>query len=265
MENEINTLKKDLGIVEDLSDIRFLQIHKENYKTEVNENSFGEKLATLYIIRFSIFNFVYCMKLLVFIYESSCEILKLDLKLQDEVLQKEMEVCRNFLQRSRNINSTFLNLKKFSRFCEARRLIINIVLKKEPRISLYRNDEDALCIKYTCDSPNIMIEICWKIGWDLKNCDILDTIEVYYNNFELPNAQFIQEELEALTHPSLEFNIKLKLWKQLISDLSEHTRPVIVIDNEPNDQSDNVLVISDSDEDRSEIVDITNSVIYVTD
>lgn len=99
-------------------------------------------------------------------------------------MEKEITVCRNFLQRHRNLNSTFLTLKKVSRFFEARRLITEIVLKKEPRVSLQRSDEDGtLGIKYANDSPNIFIAIGWKIEWDLKNCDIVDVVEVVYNNF----------------------------------------------------------------------------------
>lgn len=70
---------------------------------------------------------------------------------------------------------------------------------------------------------------------------------------DVPNSTYIKEELESLTHPSLDFAMKLKIWKQLFSDLSEYDSQiqatVIISDNE---QEDNVLVISDSEDDRNQ-------------
>ncbi|XP_028131998.1 uncharacterized protein LOC114327528 [Diabrotica virgifera virgifera] len=255
MDFNIDKLKKDFGVTEDLSEIQFIQIVKENYKNAVQENAFGEKLCTLYTIHFRIYNLEYSMKILVFIYETSCEVLKLDLRLQEPDAELEITQCKNFLQRHRNLNATFVALKKFSRFYESRRLIKNIVLKKEPRITFHKNDEGAMCIKYNCVSPDIYIEICWKIEWTLKDCDISDMIEVYYNNFNLPNSEFIKQQLEVLTHNALDFHIKLRLWKQLLSDLSKHTRylqATVIISDEPSDQAENILVISDSEDDRNQ-------------
>ncbi|CAG9863841.1 unnamed protein product [Phyllotreta striolata] len=248
---DIAQLKKDFTIFEDLSEVKFTLIKKENYKNQDHYNAFGEKLCTVYKLNFNVFNVFYCMKLLVFFYDNSCEILKLELQVQDADIEKEIIVCRNRLQRHRNVNFTFLMLKKVSRFIETRRLISEIIFKKEPRVNFQKSTDGTLEIKYKNDSPDIFISFGWKIEWDIKNCDVVDVIEVYYNNFEIPNMNYIKELLVSLTHPTLEFSVKLKFWRQLFESLGEYDNrlqpPVVISDNE---QEDNVLVISDSEDDR---------------
>ncbi|KAJ8973912.1 hypothetical protein NQ317_000457 [Molorchus minor] len=211
-------LKLDFNISADLSDVVFTKGDIKKYNENVSD-VFGEKLCLVYTTEFKIYNVHFSIKMLSFIYAKSNEILKLDINLNDPHLEKEMAACRNFLQRHRNLNATFATLTQFAKFNEMRRLVGAIVLCKEPKFVLSKKPDGGVNIKYLDNLSKVLIDIHWTIDWNLKDSSVVDIIEVYYNNFDLPNASDIREKLTRLTHPSLDFHPKLKLWKLLLDDL----------------------------------------------
>ncbi|KAJ8936632.1 hypothetical protein NQ314_012248 [Rhamnusium bicolor] len=248
-------LKLDFNINVDLTDIVFTNGNINKYNENSN-NVFGEKLCLIYTFDFTIYNVQFSMKILAFAYEKSSEILKLDIDLGNKHIEKEIAACRNFLQRHRNLNATFSTLIQFAKFVETRRLISAIVIAKEPKVVFSKYEDGGLVVKYLDNLSNVLIGICWSINWNLKESMVVDVIEVYYNNFVLPNANDIKYRLTSLTHPTLDFHTKLKLWKLLMNDLRKNTKSTIqavitITEPKPVSEADSVLVISDNDEDNN--------------
>ena len=70
----------------------------------------------------------------------------------------------------------------------------------------------------------------------------------------LPNGNDIKLRLTNITHPTLDFHTKLKLWKLLMTDLRKNTKSTIqavITITEPVSEADSVLVISDNEEDNN--------------
>ncbi|KAJ8924116.1 hypothetical protein NQ315_006898 [Exocentrus adspersus] len=248
-----NKLKLDFNLNADISEVVFVKGSIKKYN-EVTANSvFGEKGCLLYVVDILIYNVHFALKILTFAYENSSEILKLEIEVPDKNLEKEIAACRNFQQRHRNLNGTFLMLIQFAKLVETRRLIFHIVVSKEPKASLSAHEDGGFMIKYMDNSSNVMIHINWRIAWSMKDSLIVDMIEVYYNNFMAPNGNDIKENLTRLTHPCLDFHTKLKLWKLLMFDLRKYAcstiQAVITIrETQTVSEADSVLVISDNEE-----------------
>nr|CAH7767579.1 unnamed protein product [Callosobruchus chinensis] len=226
-------------------------IKKCNIKkySDINENVFGEKHFLLYTCDISIYNVSFLIKILSFNYVKKNEILKLDIEVPDKQVEKEVARTRNYLKRYRNLNETLRLLIQTSKFLETRRLITEILFSKESCISLSRLDDGALSIQYSeeIDEVSIKIIVGWRIDRDLNSNAVIDVIEVYYNNFNLPNAPVIKDILTSLTHPSLGFHEKLKLWKSLIGNLQDkQARRMSSSALQSTQDPDNVILISDS-------------------
>ncbi|KAG5872460.1 hypothetical protein JTB14_024041 [Gonioctena quinquepunctata] len=250
-------LKQDFDITENLSDIKFTRFITTPYQNDTKKAVFGEKQSILYSAEFTTFNIDYSLRIFCFAYEKFHEILKLDISLCDKMVEKEIVPCRNFLQRQRKLNTTFRALIEFSKFFEARRLITDIVLSKEAKLILTTDEEGSLLIQYSSDLAKIIqIQIRWKIEWNIKECLFSDVIEVYYKDFDLPTTSAVKEKLEMLTHPSLDFHTKLKLWRLLMDHLHKSEEYVIrTLAQSSCDsrfEAENILVISDSDEDTNQ-------------
>ncbi|KAJ8963455.1 hypothetical protein NQ318_018937 [Aromia moschata] len=260
-----NKFKSDFNINVDLSDVVFTKGDIRKYNDNTN-NVFGEKLCLVYTTEFTIYNVQFSMKVLTFTYEKSYEILKLDINLNNPYIEKEMAACRNFLQRHRNLNATFVTLIQFAKFVEMRRLLSAVVLDKEPKIVLSKKEEGGLNVKYLDNLSKVLIDIHWRIDWSLKESMVVDVIEVYYNNFVLPNGNDIKQKLTSLTHPSLDFHTKLKLWKLLVDDLRKNTRNTVkavitITEAQRLSEADSVLVISDNEDEngKSDVSDLSKN------
>ncbi|CAH2010439.1 unnamed protein product [Acanthoscelides obtectus] len=184
--------------------------------------------------------------------EKRNEILKLDIEVPDKEVEKEIARTRNYLKRYRNLNEAIRLLIQTSKFLETRRLITDILFNKEPCITLSRLDDGGLCVQYLKETDSLCVKILvgWRIDRDMNTNTIIDVIEVFYNNFNLPNASVIKNILTSLTHPTLDFHKKLKLWKLLIGCLQgkqtslarTQSRRVV----RSTSDADNIIVISDS-------------------
>ncbi|VEN35921.1 unnamed protein product [Callosobruchus maculatus] len=244
----LEKLKANFDITTNLRDVLFKECSIKKY-SDINENVFGEKLFLLYTCDISIYNVSFLIKILSFNYVKKNEILKLDIEVPDKQVEKEVARTRNYLKRYRNLNETLRLLIQTSKFLETRRLVTEILFSKEPWISLSRLDDGALCIQYLEETDDLSIKIIvgWRIDRDLKSNAVIDVIEVYYNNFNLPNAPVIKDILTSLTHPSLDFHEKLKLWKSLIVNLQDkRTRRMPSSSLQITSDTDNVILISDS-------------------
>ncbi|XP_023028147.2 uncharacterized protein [Leptinotarsa decemlineata] len=255
MNDYVDKLKEDFDIQENLTPLIFTRFSKTPYPNKNKEAAFGEKLCILYRIEFMVYHIRYSLKILAFAYEKSHEILKLDTRLPDDVhLEKELATFRNFLRRYRNLNATFRLLIRFSELFESRRLITDTVLTKQDKVTLKTNDEGCLFIVYSSVENGILIRFSWKIEWNIKERHFMDVIDVAYNDFilGLPNARYIEKEMTVLTHHSLDFGIKLKIWRLLMIDLrnaeewleQKRTR----CKKSLNTNGESVLVISDSED-----------------
>ncbi|CAH0551378.1 unnamed protein product [Brassicogethes aeneus] len=246
----VNKLKEDFNINVSLTDVVFTKTRIELYNNNENKHSsFGEKLCLLYLADFTIYNIQFSIKILTFNYDNSNEVLKLDITIPDKWLEKEMASCRNFLQRNRNLNLTFNVLTEFAKFLEARRLICEVVFTKEPRVNITRDEQGGIKVKCLDILSNMYFGTYWRIEWNLKNFSVIDMIEFYYTNFD--NRGGIKEKMEKLTHPSLDFHNKLKVWKALMSEIQKYTKEKLMVLRSVmirKNPSDDVLIISDTED-----------------
>nr|CAI5837714.1 unnamed protein product [Callosobruchus analis] len=241
----LEKLKANFGVTTNLRDVVLKNCSIKKY-SDINENVFGEKLFLLYTCDIAIYNVSFLIKILSFNYVRKSEILKLDIEVPDKHVETEVARTRNYLKRYRNLNETIRLLIQTSKFLETRRLVTEILFNKEPCITLSRLEDGALCIQYLEEINDLPIKIIvgWRIDRDLNSNAIIDVIEVYYNNFNLPNAPVIKSILTSLTHPNLDFHEKLKLWKSLIMNLRDKQTRSSALQSTLD--PDNVILISDS-------------------
>jgi hypothetical protein len=193
----IEEFKKTFHINTDVSDVNFRKLNVEPYNSLEQNHQFGEKICLLYQIELIVFNIEIHLRILSFKYVRLCnvfklfcnisfqedhvEVLKLEIKVLNDLLAREIAACKNFLQRKRVMNLTFEVLIKFAQLFEMRRLICQTVFRKQTNVTTI-TDDTGIIVKCCSDDRKVKyLELNWTISWNVEQYEVSDFIEFYFN------------------------------------------------------------------------------------
>lgn len=193
----IEEFKKTFHINTDVSDVNFRKLNVEPYNSLEQNHQFGEKICLLYQIELIVFNIEIHLRILSFKYVRLCnvfklfcnisfqedhvEVLKLEIKVLNDLLAREIAACKNFLQRKRVMNLTFEVLIKFAQLFEMRRLICQTVFRKQTNLTTI-TDDTGIIVKCCSDDRKVKyLELNWTISWNVEQYEVSDFIEFYFN------------------------------------------------------------------------------------
>ncbi|XP_030759519.1 uncharacterized protein LOC115884938 [Sitophilus oryzae] len=252
--------KFDVQLTDRKNELTFLNFDISRYQQSHSQSVFGEKQSLSYMFHFITYNVKYTVKLLVFQYDDKMEVLKLDIEPQNWTSKKELEYCCNYLKRRRNLKLMFEVLIQFSRNIEARRLICDIILKKNNFVTIQQNKDGGIIIVYCDITTQIKFGIFWSIVCTPK-LGVTDMIEVYYKSAECLNHSSVKQKLIRLTQTNLNFTTKYHLLRDLFQELSfynSHNSEKMTLQNSISDtmtfeimdasEAEGVVILSDSED-----------------